>query len=205
MLISMLPPDLQHAQIEEYKSTRDRVATIVEAKLALNNLDATECDAVHRSTDHAEAWEDNSEACDVDGGEQQKRFILLEVRRTRPHCSKVRYTRNNQGEREKWRKGRKAGGKGGVATRGKAKESGMDSARSAGRRVTDLVIAGPSRRTRRITGKQTSGRLRKISGDSKSAAISNMFRALNDEDEPNLCPVEKQWTSGRITVGLGRS
>ena len=68
ILISMLPPDLQHAliqqadKIEDYKSSRD----IVEAKLALKNLDAMECDAVHRSTGHAEAWEDNSEACDVD-------------------------------------------------------------------------------------------------------------------------------------------
>ena len=44
-----------------------------------------------------------------------------------------------------------------AATRGKAKESGMDSAPTAGRKVTDLVIAGPSRRTRRITGRQTSG------------------------------------------------
>ena len=76
ILISMLPPDLQHAliqqadKIEDYKSTRDRVATIVEAKLALKNPDATECDAVHQSTGHAETWEDNSEACDVDAGEQ---------------------------------------------------------------------------------------------------------------------------------------
>ena len=41
ILISMLHPDFQHAliqqadKIEDYKSTRDRVATIVEAKLAL--------------------------------------------------------------------------------------------------------------------------------------------------------------------------
>ena len=62
ILISMLPPDLQHAliqqadKIEDYKSTRDRVATIVEAKLELKNPDAMECDAVHRSTGHAEAW-----------------------------------------------------------------------------------------------------------------------------------------------------
>ena len=52
ILISMMPPDLQHAliqqadKIEGYKSTRDRVATIVEAKLALKNPDAMECDAV---------------------------------------------------------------------------------------------------------------------------------------------------------------
>ena len=30
--------------------------------------------------------------------------------------------------------------------------------------------------------------------------IFDRFQALNDEDEPNLCPEEKQWTSGRITV-----
>ena len=29
--------------------------------------------------------------------------------------------------------------------------------------------------------------------------ISNRFQALNDEDESNVCPVDKQWTSGRIT------
>ena len=33
--------------------------------------------------------------------------------------------------------------------------------------------------------------------------ISNGFQALNDEDEPNLDPVEKQWTSVRITVDSG--
>ena len=172
ILTSMLPADLQHAliqqadKIEDHKSTRDRVATIVEAKLALKNPDAMECDAVHRSTDHAEAWEDNSEACDVDAVNSKKRFILLQVRRTRPHCSKVRYTRHNQGEREREEKQEARA----AATRGKAKESGMDSAPTAERKVTDLVIAGPSRRTKRITGRQTSGRLRKISADSKSAA-----------------------------------
>ena len=73
ILISMLLHDLQHAliqqvdKIEDYKSTRDRVATIVEAKLALKNPDAMECDAVHLSTGHTEAWEEeSSEACDVD-------------------------------------------------------------------------------------------------------------------------------------------
>ena len=33
----------------------------------------------------------------------------------------------------------------------------MDSAPTAGRRITDLVIAGSNRRTRRITGRQTVG------------------------------------------------
>ena len=54
ILISMLPVDVQHAQIqqadkiEDYKSTRDRVATIVEAKLALKNPDGMECDTEAR-------------------------------------------------------------------------------------------------------------------------------------------------------------
>ena len=73
ILISMLPPDLQHTlvqqadKIEDYKSTRDRVATIVEAKLALKNPDAMKCVVVHLSNCHAEAWrEEDSEAYDVD-------------------------------------------------------------------------------------------------------------------------------------------
>ena len=33
--------------------------------------------------------------------------------------------------------------------------------------------------------------------------ISNRFLALRDEDEPNLCPVEKQWTGGKIIVDSG--
>ena len=33
--------------------------------------------------------------------------------------------------------------------------------------------------------------------------ISDRFQALNDEYEPNLCPVEKQWTGGKITVDSG--
>ena len=33
--------------------------------------------------------------------------------------------------------------------------------------------------------------------------ISNRSQALSDEDELNLCPAEKQWTSGRITVDSG--
>ena len=33
--------------------------------------------------------------------------------------------------------------------------------------------------------------------------LSNRFQALSDENEPNLCPVEKQRTSGKITVDSG--
>ena len=44
------------AKIEDYNSTRDRVSTIVESKLALKNPDAMVCDAVHLSTGHAEVW-----------------------------------------------------------------------------------------------------------------------------------------------------
>ena len=162
-LISMLPPDLQHVliqqadKIEDYKSNRDRVATIVEAKLALKNPDAMECDAVHQSTGHAEAWEDNSEACD---------FNAVNSKSGAAKCATPAPTKEkpNMEEREEKQEARAA------ATRRNAKESGMDSAPTAGRRVADLAIAGPSRRTRRITGRQTSGRLRRISADSKSAA-----------------------------------
>ena len=33
--------------------------------------------------------------------------------------------------------------------------------------------------------------------------ISNRFQALNDGDELNHCPMEKQWTGGKITVDSG--
>ena len=91
----------------------------------------------------------------------------------------------------------------------------MHSALVAGRRDTDLAIAGLSRRTRPTTGGWTSGRSRRISATSKIGCvakekmhppgmqISNRFLALSGEDEPNLCSVEKQWTSGRITVDSG--
>ena len=63
----MLPPRalIQQADIEDYKSTRDRVANR-RGRLALKNPDAMEYDAVHQSTGHADAWEDNNEAFDVD-------------------------------------------------------------------------------------------------------------------------------------------
>ena len=104
ILFSMLLPDLQHAliqqadKIEDYKSTRDRVATIVEAKLALKNL--TPWSAM-RSTGQLATRKLGRTGLRCRRGEQQKRFVLLQVRRTRPHCSKVRHTRPNQGERER--------------------------------------------------------------------------------------------------------
>ena len=117
ILISMLPPDLQHAliqqadKIEDYKSTRDRVATIVEAKLTLKNPDAMECDAVHRSTGTRKL------------GKTTARLAMWTVQQSALHP---------------------------LQPRGKeTKESGMDSA---------------------PTGRQTSGRSRRISADSKSAA-----------------------------------
>ena len=66
----MLPSDLQHALIQQadkisgYKSTKDRIATTVEAKLALTGPDAMDCDEVQAGTE----WGHNSEAgdCDVD-------------------------------------------------------------------------------------------------------------------------------------------
>ena len=114
ILISMLPPDLQHAliqqadKIEDYKSTRDRVATIVEAKLALKNSDAMECDAVHRSTGHAEAWEDNSEACDVDAVNSKSGLFCYRCGGQGHIAAKCATPSPNQGERERWRKGRKS-------------------------------------------------------------------------------------------------
>ena len=72
ILISMLPSDLQHALIQQadkftdFKSTKDRVATLVEAKLALKSPDAMECDAVHRSGRAGAEGEESSEAYNFD-------------------------------------------------------------------------------------------------------------------------------------------
>ena len=103
-MISILPLNLRHALVQQaekfevYKSTRDRVATIVEVKLALKSPGAMECDAVHRSTGHAEAWaEDGREAYDVDAVHSKGR---VQLRRTGPHHRKVRYVRSSQGQGE---------------------------------------------------------------------------------------------------------
>ena len=110
-----------------------------------------------------------------------------------------------------WRKGRKSRRQG-------QRQQGERQSRVAPtvvRRDTDVAIAGPSRRNEANNGNgSSSGRSRRTSAHSKSNAwtkkrctgqgciFHNRFQALNDEDEPNLCPVEKQWT-GRITVDSG--
>ena len=59
---------------------------------------AQECDAVHQSTGHAEAWpEDGREAYDVDAVHSKG---SVQLRRTGPHHSKVRYVRSSQGQGE---------------------------------------------------------------------------------------------------------
>ena len=65
-----------------------------------------------------------------------------------------------KGQGERRRKGREKQEVRAPATKGNAKESGVDSAPTAGRRDTDLAIAGASTRTSRTTGGLTSGRSR---------------------------------------------
>ena len=82
ILLSMLPSDLQHALIQQadkfgdYKSTKDRISTIVEAKLALKSPDAMDCDVVHKSSDptrpegdyHGEMYAGDIDAVSGKGG-----------------------------------------------------------------------------------------------------------------------------------------
>ena len=129
ILISMLPPDLQHAlikqadKIDDHKSTRDRVATIVEAKLALKNPDAIKCHAVHRSTDHAEAWEDSSEACDVDAVNSKSGLFCYRCGGQGHIAAKCATPAPTKGKGKDVGKGDKQEARA-AATRGKAKEGG---------------------------------------------------------------------------------
>ena len=129
-LISMLPHDLQHAliqqvdKIEDIKSIRDRVATIVEAKLALKNPDAMEHGARDCWTKHKD--EANNGRTDV--GEVEEDIGGFEI---------------------------------GCVDKEKMYPPGLQ--------------------------------------------ISNRFQVLSDEDEPNVCPVEKQRTNGRIIVDSGEA
>ena len=99
----------QADKFEDDNSTGDRVATIVEAKFALKNPDAMKCDAVHRSTDRAEAWgEDGSEACDV-GAVNRKGGLFCYSCGGQGHvAAKCATTRSSQGQGERRRKGRKS-------------------------------------------------------------------------------------------------
>ena len=127
ILISMLPPDLQHAliqqadKINDYKSTRDRVTTIVEAKLALKNPDALGCDAVHWTTGHTEAWEEeSSEACDVDAVNSKGGLFCYRCGGQGHIAAKCATPAPAKGKGKDGGKGGKAGGKG-AGNKGKGK------------------------------------------------------------------------------------
>ena len=218
ILISMLPPDLQHAliqqaeKIEDYKSTRDRVATIVEAKLALRNPDVMECDAVHHgSTGHAEAWEDNSEACDVDAVNSKSGLFCYRCGgqgHTAAKCATPAPTK------VKGKDGGKAGGKGG-GNKGKGKGEWNGFCSYCGKKGHGPRDCWNKQKDEANNGKTDVGEVEEDIGGFEIGCvdkekmyppglhISNRFQALNDEDEPNLCAVEKQWTSGKITVNSG--
>ena len=126
ILISMLPPDLQQALIQQadkidYKNTSDRVATIVEAKLALKNPDTMECDAVHRSNGHTEAWEEEgSEACDVDAVNSKGGLFCYRCGGQGHIAAKCATPAPAKGKGKDGGKGGKAGGKG-AGNKGKGK------------------------------------------------------------------------------------
>ena len=172
----MLPPDLQHAliqqadKIEDYKSTRDRVATIVVAKLALKNPDAMECDAVHRSSGHAEAWEDNSEACDVDAVNSKSVLFCYRCGGQGHIAAKCATPAPTKGKGKDGGKGGKAGGKGGGNKEtGKGEWNGFCSyCGKKGHGPRDCWTKQKDEAKKRED--RTSGTLRRISADSKSAA-----------------------------------
>ena len=118
-----MPRNLQHVLIqqadkfEEYKSSRDRVATIVVAKLALKSPDAMECDTVHLSSGHVEAWrEDESKPTMSTRGTPRAVCSVSDVadratsQRSALHPLK-QSARRKTDEREENRRGKDAGNK----------------------------------------------------------------------------------------------
>ena len=76
------------------------------------NPDAMECDAVHRSTGHAEAWEDNSEACDVDAMNSKSGLFCYRCGGQCHIAAKCATPAPTKGKGKYVGKGGKAGGKG---------------------------------------------------------------------------------------------
>ena len=173
-----------------------------------------ECDAVHQSTGHPEAWEDNSEACDVDAVNSKSGLFCYRCGGQGHIAAKRATPAPTKGKGKDGGKEGKAGGEGG-GNKGKGKEEWSGFCSYCGKKGHGRRDCWTTQKDEAINGRQTSGRLRKISADSKSAAwtkkkcsrqgciFSNRFQALNDGDAPNLCPVEKQWTGGKITVDSG--
>ena len=184
----------------------------MEAKLALKNPDAMECDAVDQSIGHAEAWEDNSEACDVDAVNSKSGFFCFwcggqgTLQQSAPH-------RSNQGERERWRKGRKSRKGDGNKGKGKGEWNGFCS--YCGKKAHGPRDCWTKQKDEANNGKTDVGEVEEDIGRFEIGCvdkekmyppglhISNRFQPLNDGDEPNLCPVEKQWTGGKITADSG--
>jgi len=221
ILISMLPPDLQHALIqqadkfEDYKSTKDRVATIVEAKLALKSPDAMECDAVHRSTGHAEAeGEDGSEAYDVDTVNGKGGVFCYRCGGQGHIAAKCATPAPAKGKGKDGGKGGKAGGKG-AGNKGKGKGEWNGFCSYCGKKGHGPRDCWTKQKDEANNGRMDVGEVEEDIGGFEIGCvdkekvyppgpkISNRFHALSGEDEPNLCPVEKQCTSGRITVDSG--
>ena len=237
ILISMLPSDLQHALIQQadkfvdFKSTKDRVATLVEAKLALKSPDAMECDAIHRSNCHAVADDSGIETYDLDVDAVNGKGGVFCYRcggqgHIAAKCATPAPAKGGKGK-DGGGKGGKPGGKG-PNPKGKGKGDWSGFCSYCGKKGHGPRDCWSKQRDESGGGRMDVGEIEEDIGGFEIGCVdlgggrnpvitgvrptprgppglqlSNRFRALSDEDEPNICPVEKQSAGGRITVDSG--
>ena len=209
----------QADKFTDFKSTKDRVATIVEAKLALKSPDAMDCDTIHRASCQAVADDTGTEACDLDVDAVNGKGGVFCYRcggqgHIAAKCATPAPAKGGKGKGGGG-KGGKPGGKGpNPKGSGKGDWSGFCSycgKRGHGPRDCWTKQKDESGNN----GNMDVGEVEEDIGgfeigcvDRENAyppglQISNRFHALSDKDEPNLCPVEKQNANGRITVDSG--
>ena len=160
-----------------------------------------ECVAVHRSTGHAEAWEDSSEVCDVDAVNSKSGLFCYRCSGQGHIAAKCAIPAPAKGKGRDRGKGGKAGGKGG-GNKGKGKGEWNGFCSYCGKNWRGPRDCWTKQKDEANNGKIDVGEVCVDRMYPVGLQISNRFQAPK-EDEPNLCPMEKQWTSGRITVDSG--
>ena len=221
ILISMLPSDLQHALIQQadkftdFKSTKDRVATIVEAKLALKSPDAMDCDTIHRASCQAVADDTGTEACDLDVDAVNGKGGVFCYRcggqgHIAAKCATPAPAKGGKGKGGGG-KGGKPGGKG-PNPKGTGKGDWNGFCSYCGKKGHGPRDCWSKQRDESGGSRMDVGEVEEDIGGFEIGCvdsyppglqITNRFQALVEEDEPNICPVEKHNFSGKITVDSG--
>ena len=230
ILVSMLPTDLQHTLVQQadklsdYKSTKERVISIIEAKMALKDPDAMDCDAVRKSQVDVETEVDGQEnyECDIDvvggkGGPFCYRcggqgHIAAKCGTPPPAKGSGKGKGGGKGER---------GGKGPGGKGGKGKGGDWQGYCSyCGKRGHGPRDCWTKQRDE-ANGSNTAGKTdigdveedvggfdigcihRKRNVYPPGLRTFNRFEALDDDVDQDICPVDVQEKKGRITIDSG--